>query len=339
MEIGNRQSAIGNGNRQWVMETGNRSWKSEMADGKGKTKIDTRARRAATAFARLVRTMNTLRSRNGCPWDREQTPQSLRPFLLEETYEALEAIDRGDLDGLRGELGDVLFQCVFQSQISAEAGRFDIADAVEAVTEKLIRRHPHVFTPTGRPLSRGKRRRRRTQTPKAVLEQWERLKAREQADAGEKKRLLAGVPRSLPALLRAHEIGTRAAAVGFDWPTASDVVDKIDEEVRELRAAMAESPARAAEEVGDLLFSLANLARKLGVEPESALRVANDKFTARFHAVEAAFEDQGRSVHDASTEELEAAWNRVKKTFARPPASTASREPAGRPRRGRRSRG
>jgi nucleoside triphosphate diphosphatase len=282
--------------------------------------------------------MDTLRSPRGCPWDRQQTPQTLRPFLLEETYEALDAIDRGDLDGLCGELGDVLFQCVFQSQIAVEAGRFEIADAVNAITEKLVRRHPHVFTPAGRPLTAAARRRREARTAGAVLEQWERIKAREQSDAGEKKRVLAGVPKSMPALLRAHEIGTRVGAVGFDWPNAADVVAKIEEEVRELRDALAESPARAAEELGDVLFSLANLARKLGLEPESALRIANDKFTTRFAALEGRFEAEGRSVHDASNDELEAAWARVKAPTPTAPASTSALARSGLRPGGRRSR-
>jgi MazG family protein len=282
--------------------------------------------------------MDTLRSAHGCPWDRKQTPETLRPFLLEETYEALDAIDRGDLSGLRGELGDVLFQCVFQSQIAAEAGRFDIADAVASVTDKLIRRHPHVFAATGRPLNAAERRRRTARTSDAVLEQWERIKAREQSDAGEKKRVLAGIPRSLPALLRAHEIGTRVAAVGFDWPDAPDVVTKIEEEVRELGEAVQENRARAAEELGDLLFSIANLARKLGIEPESALRAASDKFTGRFDALDAGFDAEGRSVHEASMEELDAAWNRVKTATSRLRASTRARgRSAPRP-TGRRSR-
>ena len=279
---------------------------------RGPARIDARARRAGSAFARLVRVMDTLRSPSGCAWDREQTHRSLAPFLLEETYEALETIDRGDFDALAGELGDVLFQCVFQSQVAAEAGRFDIADAIGAITAKLIRRHPHVFTPAGRPLGSRTRKRGAVRTPAAVIQQWERLKAIEQADAGVQTRVLAGVPRALPALARAHEIGTRVASVGFDWSTPGDVVDKIDEEVAELREALTESPARAAEELGDLLFSIANLARKLDLEPESALRQANDKFSRRFDAVEATLEQQGRSVHDAAPDELERAWNRVK---------------------------
>jgi MazG family protein len=257
--------------------------------------------------------MHTLRSRAGCPWDREQTHQTLRAHLVEETYEVLDAIDRGALDQLPEELGDVLFQCVFHAQIAAEARRFDLADAIEAITEKLIRRHPHVFTPGGRPLSASARRRSRVRTPAKVKEQWEQIKSREQAAIGARTRVLSGVPRSMPALLRAHEVGRRVAAVGFDWSRPVDVVEKIDEDVRELREALAESPARAAEELGDLLFSIANLARKLGIEPESALRAANDKFTKRFEALEGAFERRGRSVHGADLEELERVWGEVKK--------------------------
>jgi MazG family protein len=274
--------------------------------------MSARARRAASAFARLVRVMQTLRSPEGCPWDREQTHASLRPHLLEETYEAIETIDRGDLDALPAELGDVLFQCVFHAQIAAEEGRFDIADAVDAITAKLIRRHPHVFTPSGRPLPSASRRNSRIRTATAVKEQWEQIKAREQAGAGAARRVLKGVPGSLPALQRAHEIGRRVAAVGFDWARAGDVLDKMDEEVRELRAAVTEGPARASEEMGDFLFSLANLARKLGIEPESALRMANDKFTRRFDALEAWFEARGRSVHGATLEEMEQAWGEIK---------------------------
>ncbi len=264
-------------------------------------------------MARLVRIMATLRSPDGCPWDRKQTHRTLRPFLLEETYEALEALDREDHKALPGELGDVLFQVVFHAQIAAEKRRWDMADALTAIADKLIRRHPHVFTASGRKLPRSRGRKGRTpKTPAAVLTQWEQLKAAEQSGRGEQRRVLAGVPKSLPSLLRAHEIGTRVASVGFDWPDTAGVVDKIDEEVRELREAVTESPARAAEELGDLLFSIANLARKLNIEPESALRAANDKFSARFAAVEADLEARGSSVHAASVEEMEAAWQRIK---------------------------
>ena len=257
---------------------------------------------AGREFQKLVDIMAQLRGPAGCPWDREQTLESLRPFVLEETYEVLEAIDRGDHRDLRGEIGDFLFEGVFLAQIETDAGRFTVADSLRAITEKLIRRHPHVFGTT-----------RDVNTPAQVLEQWEQIKAREQQNAGTRKAVLGSLPTTLPALLGAHEIGTRVAAVGFDWARAEDVVAKIEEEVAELRRAVeAEGHARVAEEMGDLLFAVANLARKLGVEPESALRKANAKFGQRFAAVEAHFEQQGRSVHDATLEEMEAAWTQIK---------------------------
>jgi len=258
---------------------------------------------AGAAFQTLVDIMARLRGPQGCPWDREQTLESLRAFLLEETHEVLEAIDRGDTDALRGEIGDLLFEGVFLAQVCADEQRFTVADSLRAITEKLIRRHPHIFDPEGRPLD----------TPREVHQQWEQIKAQEQADAGERRSVLRGLPKSLPALLRAYEIGTRVAAVGFDWARAADVVDKIEEEVAELRRAVAsEGPARSEEEMGDLLFAIANLARKLGIDPESALRTANEKFTTRFTALEDRLHAQGRSVHDASLEDMEREWAAVK---------------------------
>jgi nucleoside triphosphate diphosphatase len=256
--------------------------------------------------------MARLRGPNGCPWDREQTIQSLRGFVLEETYEVLDAIDRDDWAALAGEIGDLLFEGVFLAQIAADEGRFTVADSLQAIAEKLVRRHPHVFgTGAGG-----------IETPTQVVEQWEQIKAREQKDAGQRRALLGGVPKTLPALLRAHEIGTRVAAVGFDWARADDVVDKIEEEVRELREAVGEGPARAAEEMGDLLFSIAQLARQLGIESESALRQAIEKFSERFAKLEAGFEAQGRSLQDAGLEEMEAEWQRIKKTPPRLPLAT-----------------
>ena len=277
--------------------------------------------------------MATLRSPHGCPWDRRQTHRSLRPYLLEETYEALDAIERRDFDALRGELGDVLFQIVFHSEVASAAGRFDAADVIREVSTKLIRRHPHVFTASGAPLGRSALR-----SPARVLEQWERIKAREQSDAKGPVGVLAGVPRSLPALLRAHKIGKRAATVGFDWPHAGAVMDKIEEEVRELREALSEGHQRAAEELGDLLFAMANLARKLKIEPEAALTGANDKFTRRFAEVERLFTRQRRSVHDATAEELDAAWNTVKQQSARRASSNGGRASIARSSSARRSR-
>jgi tetrapyrrole methylase family protein/MazG family protein len=266
---------------------------------------------AGVKFDRLVDIMRTLREPNGCPWDREQTHASLRPFVLEETYEVLEAIDEGAPEHLREELGDFLFEAVFLARISEEAGDFSIGDAVDAICDKLIRRHPHVFArSTAEPeMSSGQ-----------VLEKWETLKAKERAAAGDTparpRTTLSGVPRTLPALLRAYEISARAAAVGFDWAGPGDVLAKIEEEVREVRheveSGATGSHARAEEEMGDLLFAIANLSRKLGIEPESALRRATEKFTARFDQVEQAIAAQGRSLSDATLDEMETEWRRVK---------------------------
>jgi nucleoside triphosphate diphosphatase len=267
---------------------------------------------AGAEFQVLVDIMQRLRGPKGCPWDREQTIESLRGFVLEETYEVLDAIDRADHDALRGEIGDLLFEGVFLAQIESDEGRFTVADSLRAINEKLVRRHPHIFGTTGS----------HVQTPTQVVEQWEQIKAREQTDAGERRSILRGVPKSMPALLRAHEIGMRVAAVGFDWAKSADVVDKIEEEVAELRRAVQGREARAEEEMGDLLFSIANLARKLGIEPESALREANDKFSARFAAVERAFEARGESLHDATLEEMEKEWGIVKTAHSATAAET-----------------
>lgn len=282
--------------------------------------------------------MSALRAPDGCPWDRKQTHQTLRPFLLEETYEALDALDRRDMSDLRGELGDVLFQVVFHAEVASGHGTFDIGDVLEAISAKLIRRHPHVFTASGRKLSKAARARRSERTSTKVLEQWERIKAAEQAAAGATRGVLSGLPRALPALARAQKIGARVATVGFDWPRTDMVMDKIEEEVRELREAVAEGPERLDEEMGDLLFAIANLARKLGIEPEGALARANDKFTKRFEGVERYLESRGRSVHDASLDEMEAAWAEVKKAAATTPPSTSARAPRARARSARRSR-
>jgi MazG family protein len=261
---------------------------------------------AGEEFQKLVDTMARLRAPDGCPWDREQTLESLRGFVLEETYEVLDSIDRGDHDALRGEIGDLLFEGVFLAQIETDDQRFTVADSLRHITEKLIRRHPHVFGDTTG-----------VTTPGKVVEQWEQIKATEQQSKGEKKALLAGVPKSMPALARALEIGTRVAAVGFDWAKTGDVITKIEEEVAELREARRdETHERAEEEMGDLLFSMAQLARQLNIDPESALRKANEKFTKRFSALEDEFLHAGRSIHDATLEEMEEVWQKVKNTSA-----------------------
>jgi MazG family protein len=268
---------------------------------------------AGAKFERLMEIMRALRAPEGCPWDREQTLGSLRPFVLEETYEVLEAIEQGTPENLREELGDYLYEAVFLAQISEEAGHFTIGDAIDAICDKLVRRHPHVF-------ARGAE--EDAITSDQVIERWEAMKARERAEAGEASRAsrpkttLSGVPKTLPSLLRAYEISARAAAVGFDWERPADVLEKIEEEVAEVRKEV-ESGAtghmsRAEEEMGDLLFSIANLSRKLGIEPEAALRRANEKFTRRFDAMEHAFTDRGKQLSDATLEEMESEWQRVK---------------------------
>lgn len=267
---------------------------------------------AGARFDRLVEVMRTLRSPAGCPWDREQTLRSLRPFVLEETYELLDALDRGDVDALREELGDVLFEAVFLAQIADENGRFSIADAIQSIVDKLVRRHPHVFTPDGRPLADGPD----PLTSSTVIEKWEELKARERAAAPKPDQtILSGVPRALPSLLRAYELSARAAAVGFDWDQANDVLAKIDEEVAELRDVVVREPhdpARLEDEMGDLLFSIVNLARKLGIEPEAALRVANDKFQRRFEWMEREMRCDDVPMRDAGSERLEQYWRLAK---------------------------
>lgn len=263
-------------------------------------------------FERLVEIMRRLRAPDGCPWDREQTHASLRRFVLEETYEVLDAIDSGSPTALCEELGDFLFEAVFLARLSEEAGDFAIGDAIDAVCTKLVRRHPHVFDRAdgGAPL-----------TAAAVVEQWETLKARERAAAGVPpggpRTTLYGIPQTLPALLRAYTISNRAAAVGFDWAHAADVFDKIDEEIEEVRREVAvgatSDPARTEEEVGDLLFAVVNLSRKLGVEPENALRRASEKFIRRFDRIERAFTARGQSLSEATLEEMEAEWGLAKR--------------------------
>jgi MazG family protein len=267
---------------------------------------------AALRFQRLIEIMRTLRSPQGCPWDREQTLSSLRPHVLEETYELLDALDREDLPALREELGDFLYEAVFLAQIAEEAGHFSIGDAVQSITDKLIRRHPHVFTPEGRPLAEA----HETMTSDAVVQKWEDLKAGERTMAGTpEKTILSGVPRTLPALLRAYELSSRAAAVGFDWVSPGDVIEKIEEEIAELKAAAEQErdPRRVEEELGDALFALTNLARKLGVEPEAALRMATDKFQQRFDAVELTARAAGEPLRQLTLAQWEAHWQRAKR--------------------------
>ncbi|HEY7444629.1 MAG TPA: nucleoside triphosphate pyrophosphohydrolase [Vicinamibacterales bacterium] len=271
-------------------------------------------------FARLVDIMRTLRSPEGCPWDREQTLQTLAPFVLEETYEVLDAIERHDLGALKEEVGDLLFEGVFLAQVASDHGAFTVADALQTVADKLVRRHPHVFQEDGNVHDAASKERAPSAT--AALERWESQKARERTKTGQPAGALAGLPGSLPALLRAFKIGKRAAAVGFDWQHTTDVVAKVEEEVAELRDAVTLAPSDRAhieEEMGDLLFALANLCRKLGIEPEAALRRANDKFTTRFNEMERRFVERDKRLEELTLAEMEAEWVRVKHDTTKTP--------------------
>jgi MazG family protein len=242
--------------------------------------------------------MARLRAPDGCPWDREQTFDTIKPYLLEETYEVMDAIDVRDWDGLADELGDLLLQVVFFSQMAKEAGHFDVTDAIEAINSKLVRRHPHVF-------SEGE-----AKTAADVVRKWDEIKATEKPRP---KGLLAGVPRSLPALMEARQISGRAASAGFDWNNVDQVLEKLHEELAELDGARkAGSPETLQDEIGDLLFVIVNIARFLKVDPEQALRGTNSKFRRRFAHVEAGLEAQGKSLGDASIEEMESLWQNAK---------------------------
>jgi ATP diphosphatase len=247
-----------------------------------------------TEIARLLSIMARLRDpAGGCPWDRAQNFATIAPYTIEEAYEVADAIARQDFSALPDELGDLLFQVVYHSRLAEEAGLFDFADVAHAIAEKMLRRHPHVF---GDALE-------------VAEDFWEAGKARERGAAG----ALAGVPPNLPALTRAEKLSKRAARVGFDWPDAETVLAKLDEEVLELRAELAGADAdRLEDELGDMLFVLANLARKLKLEPEACLARANAKFTARFEAVERLLASEGLTPADAGLARMEAAWTLVK---------------------------
>lgn len=295
---------------------------------------DDRFARAARSVENLARIMARLRGPGGCPWDREQTLETLKTYLLEETYETLEAIDGGDPKEHREELGDLLLQIVFQSEIASETSGFDLSDVADGIANKLVRRHPHVFADAD------------AKTAADVTKSWERIKAEERAaeaaaraargdapSAKARKGTLDGIPRALPALVRALRTGEKAAGVGFDWQHQADVMAKVREEWDELAEAVAaarsqdptaprahkrtlaiDSPEQAhiAEELGDLLFSIANLSRHLGVDPEDALRRTLDKFQRRFGHVESSLEKLGKTPSEATLDELERLWEDAK---------------------------
>jgi nucleoside triphosphate diphosphatase len=272
------------------------------------------SRDAGKLFERLVALQALLRGPNGCPWDREQTHESLRPFLVEEAYEVLDAMESGQDGKFAGELGDLLLQIIFHAELAKEEGRFNVADVIEAVHTKMVRRHPHVFGAV------------RAKTSAQVLKNWEQIKAEERAAesggarAGKSaESILSGVPRSLPALLEAYQLTRRAANIGFDWENIGGVIEKMSEETRELREALArkgapkqKSTGDVEEEMGDLLFAAVNLARFAGVDPEVALKRANRKFSDRFQWMEQAALRQGRRLAEVPRGEMEELWNQAK---------------------------
>lgn len=249
---------------------------------------------------RLLETVRRLRGPDGCPWDREQTLASLKPYLIEEAYELLDAIDSGDPDQHREELGDVLLQVALQAQIRAEQNAFDFDRVADGLASKLIRRHPHVFGET------------EARDSAEVLRNWDRMKAAE-SDKARARAISDGLPRGLPALQKAERIQARAARVGFDWPSVKGVLDKVREEIDEIEEADARGDkAGLREEIGDLLFALANLARHEGIHAEEALQDASAKFIRRFEAMESRIRATGRSLDDCTLEEMDAHWNAVK---------------------------
>jgi MazG family protein len=252
------------------------------------------------AFEQLARIMERLRAPGGCPWDREQTHASIKPYLIEEAYEVAEAIDANDMDELRGELGDLLLQIVFHAEMAREAGAFSIADVVQGITEKMIRRHPHVFADA------------QVKDAAEVLHNWSQIKAKERSNS-EDRSAIAGVPRGMPALLRAARLGEKASRVGFDWQRPEEVLEKVREETDELAAELRRGDTAAVEaELGDLLLALTSFARRCDLNAEDALARAADRFSERFRRVEEAFRAEGKDLRDVPLAEQEAAWQRIK---------------------------
>jgi tetrapyrrole methylase family protein/MazG family protein len=254
-------------------------------------------------FADLVAILHRLRSPGGCPWDAEQTHETLRPYLIEEAYEVLEAIDAGDDAELRDELGDLLLQVVFHSELASERRAFDIDDVTENICAKLVRRHPHVFADV------------KVGSAAEVERNWSEIKKAERADRGHaRSSVLDGVPRAMPSLTRAHRLGEKASSVGFDWSEAAEVRRKVEEELAEADAAAASGDIEAfRDEVGDLLFAIASWARLSDVHAEHALEGALVKFSERFRALEQEFAEHGRDMKECSPDELEAAWQDTKR--------------------------
>jgi MazG family protein len=254
---------------------------------------------AKRTFDDLVKLMTTLRGPNGCPWDRKQSLPDLKPYVVEEAYEVIDAIDRDDRAALLEEIGDFLLQAVFITEITREEGTFDIQDSITAIHDKLVRRHPHVFGDV------------EAKDAEQVLVNWEKLKNEERK--AENKGVLSGVPQSLPALLRAGRLTEKAARVGFDWRRTEDVFHKLDEEIGELHEAIESGDkTKVHDELGDLLFTIANIARKLEVNAEEALQSSNRKFTRRFESMESRVHGSGRNLDQLTLEEMDVLWDAAK---------------------------
>ena len=251
---------------------------------------------------RLLEIMMRLRAPDGCPWDREQTYSSIAPYTIEEACEVADAIERGNLRDLTDELGDLLLQVVYHARIAEEAGDFNFNDVIRSISDKMLRRHPHVFG-----FEQGGAR------AKSEDVNWQKLKAQERAEKGEvRDSILDGIPSTFSGLTRAHTLTKRAAKVGFDWTDTSDVLEKVQEESAELAAEIGVDQDKTEEEYGDLMFVMANLARHLNVDPETAMRRANAKFERRFRGIETALKDQGRTAQEASLDEMDALWDQMK---------------------------
>jgi MazG family protein len=258
--------------------------------------------RTLKAFGRLLEIVATLRSPEGCPWDAGQTPESLKPYLLEETYEVLDAIDVGEPSGICDELGDLLLQVVFQARLFEERQAFDMGDVADAIADKLIRA-TLTFSPSS------------DKAPLRHLDtQWDRIKAEEKERRGESPSVLGGVPRHLPALLRARKLSEKASRVGFDWPAVDGIFVKIEEELQEFKDALQHADQQAmASELGDLLFAIVNLGRFLNIDAEEALRQTANRFVARFGHIETTLAERGQNLHQTSPEEMDSLWNEAKR--------------------------
>lgn len=251
---------------------------------------------------RLVQIMNILRSEDGCPWDKAQTIKELKSYILEEAYELVAAIDSNDLENIKEELGDLLFQVIFIARIFQEKNEFDIFEVAKNMKEKLIRRHPHVFSTT------------KAETPSEVLFNWETIKKKEKEKKDTKKHFLDGIPKNLPALMQAHKIGIKAALMGFDWNNISEVFEKLNEEITELKEAIIKQDAnKTEEEIGDSIFAICNLARFIKIDPEQALRKTNEKFIQRFNYIEDMLNKEGKNFTDVNLDYLESLWQESKK--------------------------